>query len=173
LDELLEVSRLESGALNLALEAVDLAETIDGALEAMSSLTEKAGVRIHNGVDPGETHIRANADRARQVLINLLSNAVKYNAASLPRVELRSWTQGQWVLLDIIDNGGGISREEATAVFEKFARGERAHLGQGAGLGLPISRTIMRAMGGDLTVEFSPDSTSFFRLRFTQAGGDR
>ncbi|WP_413206961.1 ATP-binding protein [Rhodospirillum sp. A1_3_36] len=173
LDELLEVSRLESGALNLALEAVDLAETIDGALEAMSSLTEKAGVRIRNAVDPGEVQIRANADRARQVLINLLSNAVKYNAARLPRVELRSWTQGQWAILDIIDNGGGISRAEATTVFEKFARGERAHLGQGAGLGLPISRTIMRAMGGDLTVEFAPDGTSFFRLRFTLAVGER
>ena len=68
------------------------------------------------------------------------------------------------ISVDVVDNGGGVTRAEAAIIFEKFARGDRAARSSGAGLGLPISRAIMRAMGGDLTVEFAPDGTSFFRL---------
>ncbi len=72
--------------------------------------------------------------------------------------------------IDIIDNGGGVTRQEASMVFEKFARGSRSNHEQGAGLGLPISRAIMRAMDGDLTVEFDRDGASFFRLRLEFVG---
>ena len=68
-----------------------------------------------------------------------------------------------------MDNGGGVNRAEAGMIFEKFARGRRAGHGYGAGLGLPISRAIMHAMDGDLTVEFASDDTSFFRLRLPRA----
>ena len=84
---------------------------------------------------------------------------------------MRARQSGDRILLDIIDNGGGITRREATTVFEKFARGDRSDRSQGAGLGLPISRAIMRAMDGDLTVEFRPDGSSFFRLTFKLARG--
>ena len=75
-----------------------------------------------------------------------------------------------FLIIDIIDNGGGVSREDAATVFEKFARGQRGTLAPGAGLGLPISRAITRAMGGDLTLEFADDSSSFFRGRLRLAG---
>ena len=71
--------------------------------------------------------------------------------------------------IDVIDSGGGVSVEEASAVFEKFNRGSRSGCSQGAGLGLPISRAIMRTMGGDLTVERAADDTSFLRLRLPLA----
>jgi signal transduction histidine kinase len=58
-----------------------------------------------------------------------------------------------------------VSREEATRIFDRFARGTRSGRHHGAGLGLSISRAFMRATGGDLTVEFAADGTSFFRLR--------
>jgi len=64
----------------------------------------------------------------------------------------------------VIDNGGGVSRLEAHTVFEKFSRGKRESLDQGAGLGLPISRTLMQAMGGNLLVKFRDDGSSFFRV---------
>jgi two-component system sensor histidine kinase KdpD len=72
-------------------------------------------------------------------------------------------------VIDVIDNGGGVSAEEAETIFEKFTRGDRAGAERGAGLGLPISRAIMRAMNGDLTVAFAPDGASFFRLHLTLA----
>ena len=101
----------------------------------------------------------------RQVLINLLSNAVKYNNATMPEILVRPAVDAQHLNIDVIDNGGGVSYDEAATVFEKFRRGQRSDLEQGAGLGLPISRTIMRSMGGDLTVEFANDDSSFFRVR--------
>ena len=90
---------------------------------------------------------------------------MKYNTSQTPRIDVRTRSQRGGVTVDIVDNGGGITREEANMVFEKFARGNRADRDHGAGLGLPISRAIMRAMEGDLTAEFAPDGTSFFRIR--------
>ena len=71
--------------------------------------------------------------------------------------------------IDVIDNGGGVGRDEAADMFENFKRGSRAGRGQGAGLGLPISRALMRRMGGDLTVHFLPSGASFFRITLALA----
>ena len=104
------------------------------------------------------------------MLINILSNAVKYNVARQPRIDIRTQVQGNVVHIDVIDNGGGVSRKDVSMVFEKFSRGSDTGHSDGAGLGLPISRAIMRAMNGDLTVEFSVDRTSFFRLSLLREG---
>ena len=169
LDELLDISRLESGVINLTLEPIDAAEAVDGALDAVAGLTRSGGVTVRSSLALQGVALNANRDRIRQVLINLLSNAVKYNTAPEPRITIRGEVQDTRVLIDIVDNGGGLTREEAASVFEMFARGERARHDQGAGLGLPISRAIMRAMGGDLTVRFQDDGSSFFRLSLQRA----
>ena len=171
LDELLDMNRLEAGTSDMHLEPLDLAECVTGAVETMSGVTQDAGMAIKVEIGPEAMPIAGNADRVRQILINLISNAAKYNNAGSPRVDMRARQSGDRILLDIIDNGGGITRREATTVFEKFARGDRSDRSQGAGLGLPISRAIMRAMDGDLTVEFRPDGSSFFRLTFKLARG--
>ncbi|MFT5176061.1 MAG: signal transduction histidine kinase, partial [Gammaproteobacteria bacterium] len=95
----------------------------------------------------------------------LLSNAINYNASAAPQIHIRAHVASGFLSIDVIDNGGGVSVEEANTVFEKFKRGSRAHNEQGAGLGLAISRALMRLMGGDLTVEFVSQGVSFFRLR--------
>ena len=123
---------------------------------------KNVGVRVAPAAEG--TLIRANDDRLRQVLINILSNAVKYNTAVMPTIRIVSTVKNDKVWIDIVDNGGGVTRAESSMIFEKFARGARADRDQGAGLGLPISRAIMRAMNGDLTIEFARDGTSFFRL---------
>ena len=119
------------------------------------------------GAEDG-VQVLANDDRLRQALINVLSNAVKYNGSRLPRIDIRTHATGAHVSIDIIDNGGGVTREEAATVFDKFTRGNRGDADQGAGLGLTISRAIMQAMGGDLTVEFASDGSSFFRLKLVR-----
>ena len=100
----------------------------------------------------------------QQVLINLLTNAIKYNTAAEPEIIVSHESVGDSLHIDIADNGGGVRREEAATIFDKFSRGTRSNLDQGAGLGLSISRAIARNMGGDLTLEFTAEDTSFFRL---------
>ena len=134
------------------------------ALDTVSPLAREKGVRVLPHAALGGIEVVANPDRLRQVLINLLSNAVKYNTAEDPEIRV-DWHAGDRKLrIDVIDNGGGVNREEAEDIFSRFTRGSCAGHDQGAGLGLPISRAIMRRMGGDLLVEFNQDGSSFFRI---------
>ena len=169
LDELLDINRLEAGTLNLNVEPIEANASIASALDAVSGLTRNAGVAVTFEPLPGAVYVSANPDRLRQVLINTLSNAVKYNPSEAPEIHVRAQRNGDNVLIDVIDNGGGVSRDDANMIFEKFARGSRADRGQGAGLGLAISRAVMRKMGGELTLEFAPDDTSYFRLSLKES----
>lgn len=172
LDEILDISRLEAGITNLPLEPVALNEAVAAALDSIAGMTHSRKVDIAVSPALNGMMVSANADRLRQVLINVLSNAVKYNASAEPRIEVRTQTHGDNVWLDVIDNGGGVTRADAATIFEKFARGNRPSTDQGAGLGLPISRAFMNAMNGDLTVEFIADGTSFFRLTLIRAAAE-
>lgn len=165
LDEILDISRLEAGTTDLELEPIDINAAIATAVDTVSGMTRSTGVDVSSVPGPTGLSVSANADRLRQVLINILTNAVKYNRSDTPAIEIRTENAGGIVWIDVIDNGGGITPEDADLVFEKFARGSRSGNDPGAGLGLPISRAIMRAMRGDLTVKFAEDGTSYFRLR--------
>jgi Na+/proline symporter/nitrogen-specific signal transduction histidine kinase len=165
LDELLDINRLESGTVNLTFATIDVGQAVSDAIAAVSSITRSEGVQVKFDCVPERIAIQANGDRLQQVLINILSNAVKYNSSEIPEIYVRGHLSGDRVLVDVIDNGGGVSREDAATIFEKFARGRGSELDKGAGLGLPISRAIMRAMAGDLTLEFARDGSSFFRLQ--------
>ena len=169
LDEILDVSRLEAGTAKLDIESIKLREAISKALDTISGMTQKLGVNVRIGDISPDLTVRANRDRLRQVLINLLSNAVKYNRSGEPEIFIRADCAGKGVFVDVVDNGGGVSREDAGIVFEKFARGSGASRDYGSGLGLPISRAIMRAMGGDLTIEFALDGSSYFQLRLMRS----
>jgi Na+/proline symporter/nitrogen-specific signal transduction histidine kinase len=169
LDEILDISRLEAGSVDLQLGTVDPEAAIAGALGTVSGVGRKHGVTMHRKPAPTGIMVWANEDRLRQALINLLSNAVKYNGAEAPEIRIHPHLKDGFLNIDVIDNGGGVSAAEAAAVFEKFNRGSRSDRNQGAGLGLPISRAIMRTMGGDLTVERASDGTSFFRLHLALA----
>ncbi len=168
LDEILDMGRLEAGTLDIPLENVDAGDVIDAAINSLDGVIRKKRVMIHRQLSDEPVRVKANVDRMQQVLINLLSNAIKYNTAKHPEIRVRSEAVGDSLNIDISDNGGGVQREEAATVFEKFSRGRRSKLDQGAGLGLSISRAIARTMGGDLTLEFAADQTSYFRLRLTK-----
>ena len=169
LDEILDISRLEAGTLEIELSMADLDQIVPGTIDAVAGLSRERGVRITAAPIPEALQVHTNQDRLRQVLLNLLTNAIKYNDAPDPEIQVRSQRRGSAVEIDVIDNGGGVTREEALVVFDKFARGSRSGRDHGAGLGLPISRAIMRMMGGDLTVVFRADQSSFFRVQIPAA----
>ena len=165
LDEILDISRLEAGSSALELEEINLADAVSKSLDSVSGMVRTLDVTVDTKEIDERLAVEANPDRLRQVLINILSNAVKYNSSEDPLIQVRARDDGKHIWVDIIDNGGGVSREDAEVVFEKFARGSHTGPVYGAGLGLPISRAIMRAMGGDLTIQFAPDNTSYFQLQ--------
>ncbi len=172
LDELLDLSRLESGTTTVPTEPLDPKAEIEAVMASMAPLFDEHNVKATVEYAAEDAQVRANSDRIRQVLINLLTNAVKYNSSASPEIRIEARTRRRNFEIDVIDNGGGVSREEAAVIFEKFARGDRSTIAQGTGLGLPISRAIMQNMGGDLSVEFTPAGKSFFRLTVRLRRGD-
>ena len=169
LDEILDISRLETGNLDLPTADLDATQAVNAVLDGLSGLLGDRQIEVVFTPPDSPRVVSANTDRLRQVLINLLSNAMKYNTAEAPRIDIQIGSLAGRTVIDVVDNGGGIGRDEAEAVFQKFIRGARAGRDQGAGLGLPISRALMRAMGGDLSVEFRSDGSSFFRLHLSEA----
>ncbi len=169
LEEILDVSRLESGSATLELEKLNLKHSLSKAIDTLSGMVNASDLSVRFDEVGQDFAVKAQPDRLRQVVINLLSNAVKYNRAENPEIEFKAVEDGQDIVIDVIDNGGGVSKEDAAIVFEKFARGGSAGPEYGAGLGLPISRAIMRAMNGDLTIEFAGDGTSYFQMRLSRA----
>ncbi len=169
LDEILDMSRLEAGILDLPLSSVEADTVIDAAINTVDGLIRKKQVRIERQWSGDSIWVRANEDRMQQILINLISNSIKYNPSEQPVIRVHSESSDDFLHIDISDNGGGVKREEAATIFDKFSRGHRSNLDHGAGLGLSISQAIARNMGGDLTLEFAADETSFFRLSLTHS----
>lgn len=152
LDEILDLSFLESGRVNWQLEPVSIQKVVDRALASSEGLRESAGVNIiRKGSD--DILVTADFDRLAQVFINLLSNAIKYGRAENPEITIRAQKVGKIAIIGVSDNGPGIRPQDREKVFEKFARLSEITLAGSAGLGLPISREIMRNLNGDLTVE--------------------
>jgi len=159
-DDLLDLSRIQSGRMALKLERLDAAAMLQGAAAAVRSAAEADGLVLSVAeVDP-PLEVRADSERAQLVLTNLLANAVRHT----PRgglVEARARRDGEAVRFEVRDTGEGIAREHQERIFDKFYRVPGAR-GGGVGLGLYISREIVQAHGGAMGVESEPGKGSTF-----------
>ncbi|MDA7425589.1 sensor histidine kinase [Thalassococcus lentus] len=150
LDDLLDLSVLENGQVNLNLNDTTLAELLDRSLASAMADGSGRAMTIVRTKAREKMSLHTDADRLTQVFINLIANARKYCDADTPRLEIRvSEIQGRHVV-DFVDNGSGIAPEAQDVIFEKFARVSDQKAG-GAGLGLAISREIMTRLGGEIT----------------------
>ena len=106
--------------------------------------------------------VRADAAKLRQVLVNMLGNAVKFTRAG--RIHVACAASDTAVLLSVVDSGIGIAAPDLERIFEPFVQvdGQHTRTHEGMGLGLAISRDLARGMGGDITVESTPDVGSTF-----------
>lgn len=160
LDDLLDLSVLENGQVNLNMRRGTLSDVIDMALSATSS--DGSALQVIRKRANEQVTLETDLDRLSQVFINLITNAQKYcdaNPSEL-RIRVRHW-QGE-VTVDFIDNGSGIPQEAQSMVFEKFSRVSDQKAG-GAGLGLAICREIMTRLGG--TISYLPgQSGAAFRV---------
>ena len=150
--QLLDLSRLESGAVPLRREELDAASVLDAvAVEARLHAPER---RIEVAVTPPELQLVADPDRIHQVLANLTANALQFGPPDRP-VRLAAAAAGDEVQVTVIDEGPGIPDAESDRVFERFYRADSARPGGsgGAGLGLSIARWIVDLHGGHISAE--------------------
>ncbi|MBB5515202.1 Na+/proline symporter/nitrogen-specific signal transduction histidine kinase [Rubricella aquisinus] len=168
LDEILDISVLEGGQITLRREDVTLDAVLTHAIAATEPLLTAHNVTLTRPKQAPDV-VEADFDRLAQVFINVISNAVKYGRGDPARIDISTGGSRHVLEIDISDNGPGISPVDRERVFEKFARLGETTLAGGAGLGLPISREIMRNLGGELSVTGKgPGAT--FRISLPRRG---
>ncbi|WP_414575450.1 PAS domain S-box protein [Anabaena sp. CCY 9402-a] len=168
IDDLLDVSRILRGKLNLNIRRVDLRATITAALETVRLAADAKSIHIHTSLDDHIGQVMGDGDRLQQVLWNLLSNAVKFTPPS-GRVEVRLEQVGVEAQIQVIDTGKGITPEFLPHVFEYFrqADSKTTRAEGGLGLGLAIVRHFVELHGGTVEAESPGEgqgATFTFRL---------
>ncbi|HUG25082.1 PAS domain-containing hybrid sensor histidine kinase/response regulator [Piscinibacter sp.] len=176
-NDVLDLSRIESGEMFVAQEAIPLSMAVEEATTMVSPLVTEAGVEVF--VSPGnaiagfqseDVWVEADRVRLRQVLVNLLSNAVKYNKRG-GSVTLSSKTTDGQCEIRVVDTGQGIPADKLAGLFQPFNRlGAEDSTVDGTGIGLVLSRQLAEMMGGSLeiTSTFSQGTTASLTLRIAQ-----
>jgi signal transduction histidine kinase len=165
INDLLDVSKIEAGEMNLFMQPTELYPLIEDALDAtVAQLGSRAKVALQLDLPEALPTIDADARRLRQILLNLLSNAVKFTHEG--EVRMRVSASAESVVFEVTDTGIGIAPEDQERIFEMFHRTTqvRAMGIEGTGLGLAISRHLAHAHGGSLTMQSQPGVGSTFTL---------
>jgi two-component system sensor histidine kinase KdpD len=157
---LLDITRLESGTLQVKKEWVPLEEIVGSALGRLEDTLKDRDIRL----DLPEILAPVDAVLMEQVLVNLLENAAKYSPQGTP-MDLAARVSGDSLTLDLADRGPGIPPGEEERIFEKLVRGSNPLSRPGAGLGLAICRGVVQAHGGTIHAENRPDGGARFRIR--------
>ncbi len=166
INEILELSRIESGRLRLSSEPVSVSDSIRDCVALILPLAEKFDVHIQVDEETmaGMPMIRADLTKFKQVLLNLLSNAVKYNHPG-GSVTVSCLAQNHRVCIEVTDTGQGISPENMDQLFVAFARlGQENSEIEGTGIGLTITKQLIERMDGSLEVDSTPGKGSSFRV---------
>src|SRR5205814_2065354 len=154
INDLLDVSRIISGKLELQIASVDPVKICEAALDSMQPQIAAKHITIHRTFDDSAGLIPGDAARLQQVVCNLLSNAIKFSPdGGLVKVELRR--KGSSVEIAVCDNGRGIPADFIPRIFDRFSQAKRADQGfkGGLGLGLAIARHLVEMHGGTLHAE--------------------
>jgi two-component system phosphate regulon sensor histidine kinase PhoR len=150
--ELLELTRIESGQVPLEMIAIPAGDLLEAASERMRAQAERAGLEIRLQQPLDRTLVRADATRLEQVLVNLIHNAVKFTPPG-GEIDLADQAEGNVVRFSVRDSGVGIPADNLERIFERFFKADRARSSGGTGLGLSIARHIVEAHGGRIWAE--------------------
>ena len=164
INDVLYLSKIEAGKLEITEEAIDLSKLIDGVRDIVKPKAESKGLEFFLRTSPEVPRgIVTDAMKLRQVLINLLGNSVKFTPEGSIGLRVSEATKGE-LHFEVEDTGMGIPPERLSAIFEPFKQDEGGKTEGGTGLGLAISRRIAEALGGSLTATSEPGEGSCFKL---------
>jgi signal transduction histidine kinase/DNA-binding NarL/FixJ family response regulator len=169
LNDILDISKLESGNLQVVPEPVDLARLVREVDSLMRVQAQSKGLALQVTMDPDAPRwVRADPTRLKQILFNLLSNAVKFTATGQVHLRVESGTgeAAGHVVFSVADTGIGMDEAMLSRAFQRFVQADQTPSRRhgGAGLGLEISRSLARLMDGDITVNSTPGAGSCFVL---------
>jgi signal transduction histidine kinase len=164
IDEVLDISRIEEGRLDLELEQVPVAGAVEEVLSLVRPLADQRGITIdETAAASSSLAVCADPRRLRQILFNVVQNAVKYNVQG-GRIEVRAHRSSDgFVRIAVRDTGPGVPPDALDRIFVPFERASEADV-EGTGLGLPISLRLARAMRGRIDVDSRPGSGSTFTV---------
>jgi signal transduction histidine kinase len=168
INQVLDLSKIEAGKLELAPEQVNLAPLIDEVIGTASELAKQNGNRLIVDAPDNLGQITADPMRLRQILLNLLSNACKFvKQGEVKLIARKAANGGNWIELAVSDTGIGMTPGQQAKLFAEFTQADSltARKFGGTGLGLAISRKLARMMGGDVTVASEPGKGSVFTVR--------
>jgi len=152
INDLLDVSQIDAGMVELDLQEFDLPDVIDGVMATTNALVRDKDITLHQNIDDLPS-ITADVRRIRQVLLKLLTNAAKFTEQG--DITVRAWPRNHHVLVSVSDTGEGISPKDQQRVFERFEQGNlgNGRRPNGAGLGLALSKEFVEMHGGEIWVE--------------------
>ena len=166
INDLLDLTKVRAGQLAIELEPVCPPAVVRATIDRMAPVADAKGLALVAGPQT-RAKARAASRRVEQILLNLVSNALKFTSPP-GRVTVASAREGDEVLFTVTDTGAGIAPQHRERIFEEFFQVpdlDPEASAQGTGLGLPLSRQLARAMGGDLTVSSRAGAGTTFRLR--------
>jgi two-component system phosphate regulon sensor histidine kinase PhoR len=164
-NELLELSRIESGKLSLSFHRIRPCELLKPALERMSLQAERAGLELSLECPDELPPVFADPNRISQVMINLVHNAIKFTPPG-GRITVSAYQDINNIVFFVRDTGVGIARKDLGRIFERFYKADQARTGGGTGLGLSIARHMIESHGGYIWAESENGvgSTFYFSL---------
>lgn len=170
-EELLELSRTQSGRVPLQLKPLPIGSIIEPAVERLRPQAERGRLNLRFELPPNLPLVMADHERVSSVVTNLLHNAIKF---SLPGGDIciSARREKNEMLITVQDTGIGIAAQDVENIFERFYKVDRARAAKGMGLGLSIAKTVVEGHGGRIWVESTPDqgSTFYFTLPIVKSG---
>ena len=158
INDILDLSKVEAGELQLSLEPIELKELINSSVQLMTPIAEKRGVQLV--VDLGRSPLSLVADRRRlrQMIVNLVSNAIKFTLAGGTVMITAHQEQGN-ILIDVADSGIGMNAEQIKVALQPFGQvpTDSPYAQVGTGLGLPIVDSLVKLHGGKLDIQSTPN----------------
>lgn len=152
INNILDLSKIEAGQMQLRLELIDLADVVERSLRLMNALAAPAGITLKQDSPNGPFLAEADKDRIEQVITNLVSNAIKFSPTN-GEVVISIVADKEWVQCSVSDQGCGIAEEDLSRIFGKFQQASLPQRGAGTGLGLAITYALVAEHKGNLWVE--------------------